>query len=114
MEESILGILGSLFVMPIAIILMVIYLRKYSNMERMRMIENGIDPAEISRISKSGKFSTLRFSLLLIGFGLGLIIGYTLDSFTGMDEIAYFSMLFIFGGLGLGAAYFIEDKKENN
>jgi len=112
MEESILGIIGSLFVMPIAIIAMVIYLRKYSNMERMRLIENGIDPSEINRMSKSGKFSTLRFALLFIGFGLGLIIGYILDTYTGMDEIAYFSMLFIFGGMGLGAAYMVEEKKE--
>jgi hypothetical protein len=28
-----------------------------------------------------------------------------------MQEVAYFSMLFIFGGLGLGAAYLVEEKK---
>jgi hypothetical protein len=28
-----------------------------------------------------------------------------------MEEVAYFSMLFICGGLGLGASYLIEEKK---
>jgi len=28
-----------------------------------------------------------------------------------MDEVGYFSMLFIFGGLGLGLSYFVEEKK---
>jgi hypothetical protein len=28
-----------------------------------------------------------------------------------MGDVAYFSMIFIFGGLGLGLAYLIEEKK---
>jgi len=28
-----------------------------------------------------------------------------------LEEVAYFSMIFIFGGLGLGLAYLIEEKK---
>jgi hypothetical protein len=28
-----------------------------------------------------------------------------------MQEVGYFSMLFIFGGIGLGLSYLIEEKK---
>jgi hypothetical protein len=31
-----------------------------------------------------------------------------------MDETGYFSMLFIFGGLGLGISYFMEEKRNQN
>jgi hypothetical protein len=48
---------------------------------------------------------------LLIGAGIGLLMGYYLDSQFYMEEVAYFSMLFVFGGLGLGASYLIEEKK---
>ena len=36
---------------------------------------------------------------------------YFLDSAFRMEEVAYFSMIFIFGGGGLGLAYIIEEKK---
>jgi hypothetical protein len=39
-------------------------------------------------------------------------VAYFLDRAFYMEEVAYFSMLLIFGGLGLGAAYVIEEKKE--
>ena len=38
-------------------------------------------------------------------------MGYLLDRTFDMEEVAYFSMLFIFGGLGLGMAYFVEEAK---
>jgi hypothetical protein len=54
----------------------------------------------------------LRGSLLLIGAGVGLLLGNMLDRMLDIDEpVAYFSMLFIFGGLGLGGSYLIEEKK---
>ena len=88
-----------------------IYLRKFENMERMSMIEKGMDPKSF-RLNRIHDTSiALRASLLLIGAGVGLLMGYFLDSTFYMEEVAYFSMLFIFGGLGLGASYLIEEKK---
>lgn len=93
------------------ILTMVLYLRKYKNQELMAMIEKGVTPE--SFMTKQPNFSiTLRFSLLLIGIGVGFLLGYFLDRTFDMDEVGYFSMLFIFGGLGLGAAYLVEDKKQ--
>ncbi|HYC85473.1 MAG TPA: DUF6249 domain-containing protein [Chryseosolibacter sp.] len=89
---------------------MIIYLRRYQNQERMAMIEKGVTPELFTR--KEANFSvTLRFSLLLIGIGIGFLLGYFLDRTFDMEEVAYFSMLFIFGGLGLGVAYLIEERK---
>ena len=47
-----------------------------------------------------------------MGAGIGLLAGYFLDEAFRMDEVAYFSMLFIFGGAGLGLAYVIEEKRD--
>jgi F0F1-type ATP synthase assembly protein I len=94
----------------ISAIVMIIYLRRYENQERMAMIEKGVSPDLFAKRQRSAS-STLRFALLFIGAGVGLLLGYFLDSAFRMDEVAYFSMLFIFGGLGLGAAYMIEEKK---
>lgn len=97
----IIGIIGAIFI--------VIYLRKFQNIERMAIIDKGLDPA-LFKVERSAA-GTLRAALLLIGAGVGLLLGYWLDVTFDMQEVAYFSMLFIFGGLGLGTAYMIEEKK---
>jgi hypothetical protein len=90
---------------------MIVYLRKYENTERMAMIEKGVDPALFAKKQRGTNSGPLRASLLFIGGGLGLLVAYFLDRAFYMEEVAYFSMLFIFGGLGLGAAYLVEEKK---
>ena len=97
----IIGIIGA--------IIMVVYLRKFQNMERMAIIDKGLDPSLLK--TERVTAGALRASLLLIGAGLGLLMGYLLDSALGMDDVAYFSMIFIFGGIGLGIAYLVEERK---
>lgn len=108
MEVEIIGVFIPIIAI-IGIVVAIIYLRRYENEERLSMIEKGMNPGDIKR-TRNTSFP-LRFSLLLIGVGVGLFIGYFLDANTRMEEVAYFSMLFIFGGLGLGVAYIIEEKK---
>jgi hypothetical protein len=90
---------------------MIVYLRRFENTERMAMIEKGVDPALFARKQRANNSGPLRASLLFIGAGTGLLIAYFLDRAYNMEEVAYFSMLFVFGGLGLGAAYLVEEKK---
>ena len=97
-------------VLIIGTIVMVIYLRRYQNEERMAMIEKGIDPAVFTKKTRNTS-SALRASLLLIGTGVGFLLGRALDIMFDMDEVGYFSMLLISGGVGLGLAYMIEEKK---
>jgi hypothetical protein len=113
MEAAVLGILTGMITV-IGIFTMIIYLRKYKNDERMAMIEKGVSAellTEGGRIPGGISFS-LRASLLMIGVGLGFLFGYFLDRNYDMDEVGYFSMLFIFGGIGLGLAYVIEERKQ--
>src|SRR5688572_4625600 len=92
----------------IGIVITVIYLRRYENEERMAMIDKGVDPALFARKQRTTS-GVLRAALLLIGAGTGLLLGHYLDRALNVEEeVAYFSMLLIFGGLGLGAAYLIE------
>jgi hypothetical protein len=92
--------------------IVIINLRKYQNIERMAMIEKGVDPAFFNNVKNQISTSwSLRASLLMIGAGAGLLVGHFLDRSYDMEEVAYFSMLFIFGGIGLGASYLIEEQK---
>ena len=103
----------AIFIPIVAIIggiTMIIYLRKYENQERMAMIDKGMSPFDERKV-KSNPNKSLRFSLLMIGIGLGFVVGYFLDANTNMRELSYFAMLFIWGGVGLGLSYLIEEKK---
>jgi H+/Cl- antiporter ClcA len=108
MDVAVIGVFIPI-VAIIAISVLIIYLRKYENEERMSMIEKGINPLEMTKVRNTS--IPLRFALLAIGIGCGLLIGYFLDRAFRMEEVAYFSMIFIFGGLGLGISYMIEEKK---
>ncbi len=110
-EEIIIPVLG--IMLPIIITLgafvMIVYVRKFENIERMAIIEKGLSPDLFKKErSTSG---ALRAALLLMGGGFGFLMGYWLDAAFNMEEVAYFSMLFIFGGAGLGLAYIIEERK---
>jgi hypothetical protein len=92
--------------------IMVVYLRRFENIERMAMIEKGVDPLLFAARKRANTSGPLRASFLFIGGGIGLLLGYFLESSTNMDApLPYFAMLFICGGLGLGAAYLVEEKK---
>jgi hypothetical protein len=94
----------------LSIATIIIFIRKFINDERMAMIEKGVD----SKIFRSnGQSTPLRYGLLFVGAGVGLLMGAMLESiFTSFNEEAgYFSMLFIFSGLGLFVSYQIEEKK---
>ena len=112
MEDSVIIPVLGIF-LPIIISLgafvMIVYLRKFENIERMSIIDKGLSP-DLFRNNRVAP-TTIRWSLLLIGVGLGFLMGYWLDETFRMEETGYFSMLFIFGGLGLGAAYLIEERK---
>ena len=113
MDEPVIIPLMGMFIpiiITIGAFIMAVYIRKFVNMERMAIIEKGLS-SEMFKNQSTISFS-LRASLLLIGVGFGFLIGYWLDSAFDMEEVGYFSMLFICGGIGLGVAYIIEDKKQ--
>jgi ABC-type Fe3+-siderophore transport system permease subunit len=83
--------------------------------ERMSMIEKGADPVLFQ--SQPKPYVVLKYGLFLAGIGIGLLFGNILSMTTVLNpEAAYFSMILIFGGLGLGSYYLIYNKiiKKNN
>lgn len=99
----------------IGLFVMLVYLRRMENSEKLAMIEKGVDPSLFAR-KKRGSSGTLRVSLLLIGVGFGFLGGQIWDSLSddsfNHNPLPFFTMIFIFGGLGLLAAYLIEEKKD--
>ena len=109
MDVAIMGVLLPIII-SLGAFVMVVYIRKFENIERMAIIEKGLDPNFFKR-DRNSPSPVLRWALLLIGAGIGLLVGYLLDEEFRMDDVGYFSMLMIFGGLGLVFAYMIEEKR---
>ncbi|MDX1683755.1 MAG: DUF6249 domain-containing protein, partial [Saprospiraceae bacterium] len=55
--------------------------------------------------------SSLKYGLLALGIGIGIIVGALLDGMGMDDGPAYFASMFIFGGLGLILYYRISMSK---
>jgi tetrahydromethanopterin S-methyltransferase subunit E len=105
---------------------MVFGIRYLSNKEKMAMIERGIDPGIRKSTPTPQPFLSLKFGLLLVGLGIGLLVAlFTVrgvfgsnmtHSEEGQAVAVYFGCISIFGGLGLVVSYIIEkrwlDKQE--
>jgi hypothetical protein len=79
--------------------------------ERMALIEKGIDAPNFKSKTRNSVFA-LKLGLLFIGVAVGLFLGSILvETTTIHDESAYFSMVFLFGGIGLVISHFLEKKE---
>jgi hypothetical protein len=94
--------------------IMIILLRKFENDERMAMIEKGLNPhMPKPRRPKTNSMITFHFAAISIGVSLGLLIGYLLESvFNMFAPVAYFSMILLFGGIGLLVSYAVQFNHE--
>ncbi|NOY51431.1 MAG: hypothetical protein GXO88_12835 [Chlorobi bacterium] len=83
--------------------------------ERMALLEKGVDASFFMSPQKNQSFLALKIGLLCIGVAVGVLLGSILYHISLMnEESAYFSMIFLFGGLGLVIDHFIEkaERKE--
>lgn len=92
-----------------AMIFGIVYLFKKEN---LAMIEKGMNP----KTYRPAPYTALKYGLLLVGSGVGLLLAYLIDvassSINGDENPAiYFSLIAIFGGLGLIVSYRIEKKE---
>jgi hypothetical protein len=86
--------------------------------ENLAMVEKGMNPKE--KINRPAPFRSLKWGLLLLGAGLGLLTAFIIDNSmfeTYMDRnrhdslpALYFSLIGIGGGLGLVVSYVVEKK----
>lgn len=90
----------------------IFYLR---NKENMALIERGINPRESYR--KFGSLAYLKYALMMIGGGIGLLVAYMIDiNMIGVGSdpdhpALYFSLIPICAGIGLVLSYNIEKKE---
>ncbi|HKR03845.1 MAG TPA: DUF6249 domain-containing protein [Bacteroidia bacterium] len=81
------------------------------NKERLALIEKGADASLFNTGRKNNKTFALKIGMFLVGIALGLLLGNVIAETTRLkEEVAYFSMTFLCGGLSLVAFYFIEKK----
>lgn len=81
--------------------------------ERMAMLERGLDPSVFSSKGKA-QSATLKWGMLFVGIALGILMGNLLERNFWLDEeIAYLSMIFLFGGISLVVNFIIDRKIKN-
>jgi len=111
MEPFLVGILVPLgsFAMIFGIFYVIVTSR---NRERMALIERGADPMLFESMKRNHPGRTMRLGIFWFGIGLGIVVAYFLAS-GGMEEgPAYTSMIFLFGGLSLILAHWLQRKQE--
>ena len=87
------------------------------NKERMALIEKGADASLFATKKKSFANITLKFGMLAVGIGLGILAGSLLANYTTLSpQVAFPSMIFLFGGLFLVGNALIEknNAKDND
>ncbi len=79
--------------------------------ERMALLERDKDA---SIFHNNGMADSLKFGMVAIMVGLGILLGHLLVQMGMPEEIAYFSMILILGGLGLLGYYFYASRTQKN
>lgn len=94
-----------------AMVFGIIYLRTREN---LAMIDKGMNPKRYANLP--APFRSLKNGLLLLGAGVGLFLAHVIyNSMSGRDnEIIYFALVAIGGGLGLIGSYAMEKKEYYN
>jgi len=83
--------------------------------ERLMLIQAGLDPETFEKNAKPS-LTSVKLGMLLVAVGLGILLANIIVKFNVMDrDAAYFSLVFLFGGISLLVSYFLERKqiKEN-
>lgn len=79
--------------------------------ERMALIEKGLSADVLEAHKKTP--STLKWGMVFLGVGIGILLGRILAEYTMLgEEESFFSMIFLCGGLSLLIYYFIEKSLE--
>ena len=99
---------------------MIIFLRRYNNIERMSMIERGMNPADLTDNFKSLRrrerdpLRFLRIACAVVGVGVGLFAGNVLRAIPFFDRGGIVAgLVCICGGLGLLIGYFVQMSMQN-
>jgi len=99
------------FLVPVAFFAVVygifhLYVRRK---ERLALIEKGLTASIFN--SEANVSPSLKWGIFMVAIAIGFLLGEVLIQNTRMEEgVAYLSMIFLFGGIGLVIYYFIARK----
>jgi hypothetical protein len=80
--------------------------------ERMTLIKNQINASSLE--TKGNILGSLKWGMIFIGIGLGIIVGKIIASNINIEEeAAFFSMICLFGGIALMLYYLVARRFEN-
>ena len=84
--------------------------------ERMAMIEKGVNPSDFKSVParewfRTNPLSSLKWGLLSVFVGIGLMVGMYLHRNFDMEDSVYLACMLISGGLALVIFYFIAARK---
>lgn len=111
----------SMFVCVFGMIIITTYInRTASHKERMALIENGLDASIFEKPKRKRRekkprpsgYGALKFGMLAVGLGLGLVTGAILNVVIDAEPLPHFAMMLICGGGALIAYYNIIAKRE--
>jgi len=100
---------------PLGFFLMIFGIVYMYKKENLAMIEKGMNPKIVE--NRPAPFRVLKWGMLLIGAGAGLLAAFLLDRMLGHpayhddNPAIYFALIAIGGGLGLYQSYRIEKKE---
>lgn len=79
--------------------------------ERLQMIERGVDASLLE--SKRRSPSDLKWGMIFVGIGIGILLGKIFASYSSLgEEASFFSMICLCGGLSLVIFHLLARKME--
>jgi len=93
--------------------IIVIYYLNLRKKERMALLQMDKDISVFEGTKKQDCSSprALKWGLFFVAIGLGIIVGKILESIGVEEEVAYFSMILIFGGAAMIISYVMDFNK---
>ncbi|MBE0640377.1 MAG: hypothetical protein IH598_17835 [Bacteroidales bacterium] len=93
-------------------IVAIVYIQARKKVQ-LTLIQHKMDAAMLKTDKDAN--GALKFGLIMVGISVGILLGNILTSVYNMqDEVAYFSMVLIFGGISLLVYYFMMKKEIAN
>lgn len=80
--------------------------------ERMSLLDRGLNGDYFDKAKTPQKILNLKYGLLSIALGSGILIARIFEYYGIMKEEGYFAMIFLLGGICLVVYYFLEKKMQ--
>lgn len=108
-----MDVTGAIAIISVFGVIPLIIFLVHRHRERKMLIEKGMDINILESEKQQNSINSLKYGIFLIGLAVGILVGNILAEYTLMlEEVAYFSMIFLFGGAALIIFYSIAKKEK--